>query len=692
MRLLNLGCGTRHHQDWINIDVRSGAPDVLAHDLSTGVPFKDASFDVVYHSHLLEHLDSADAELFLLECLRVLAPNGILRLAVPDLEGIARSYLRCLEQAESGDVGDEARHEWSIVELVDQCTRHVPGGRMQRWWRQSEIPAKGYIVERLGAEARDSIERLRHHPEQDQGVPRDPLAVGRFRLSGEAHLWMYDRLSLTRLLKRLGFTEIVVRTAQESDIPDFEKYLLDVEADGAVRKPDSLFIEARKARSAPSVSVGPGQLKVVHLCAHANGGAGNAAVRLHTGLRDQGIDSHLYVLKNKGTIAGVHPVPFEGALPIGSPEGHWNSPHWDLSIHRFEQIYKRYPERPKGLELFSDPFAQGILPTLPHLLDADIINFHWLPGMVDFEKDLDLLAGRKIVWTMHDMNPMTGGCHYSFDCDRYRHGCGACWQLGSREADLSGIFFSIKRRAYTLLDLTLVSPSRWLAGVAAQSRLLGDKICHVIPNGLPTDIFRPLDRKALRTQLGIPAGARVILFGSHSNAIPRKGLDYLRKALSHLSTDTIPGLTLAIYGEGGDIADIGLPYIHFGTLNNAQQVAMAYNAADVFVAPSISDNLPNTVLESLACGTPVAAFDVGGMPDMIEHGRTGWLAPAKDAVGLAEGIRELLHQGGATALGRACRAAALTNWAIPVQARRYIELYQCLLHGDSGEQQGRSIS
>jgi len=680
MRMLNLGCGYRHHPDWTNLDVRSDAPEVLAHDLATGVPFKDDSFDVVYHSHLLEHLDARDAEDLLRECLRVLAPGGILRLAVPDLEAAARSYLDCLAQAEGGDRTAADRHEWAIVELVDQLSRHVSGGRMLDWWRQPEAPAREYIIERLGSEARQAMDRLGGTtPGPAPAVPRTALEVGRFRLSGEAHLWMYDRLSLARLLTRLGFAGVAVRSARASDIPGFGRYGLDVEADGAVRKPDSLFMEARKPGRLPGAVAGRSRLKVVHLCAHAYGGAGHAACRLHAGLRGLGVDSRLYVLSNRHPAVGIHPAPYKGALPQDSLAGYWNSPHWDAAARRFEQIYARYPGRPAGLELFSDPFAGGVLAGLPHLLDADIVNFHWLPGLVDFGKDLDVLAGRRIVWTMHDMNPMTGGCHYAFDCSRWQEGCGACPQLGSSDpVDDSAAFFAIKRRAYARLDLTLVSPSRWLAGLAGQSRLLGTRPCHVIPNAVPTDVFYPLDRQAARAVLGIPREARVALFGAHSNDVPRKGFHLLRQVLARLRDDPIPGLLLAIYGDGGDTADLGLPCLHLGSLGSEDRVAEAISAADVYVAPSVADNLPNTVVESLACGTPVAAFAVGGLPDMVEHGRTGFLAPPGDVDALARGIRSLLA-GEAAAMRPACRQAALSNWAMPVQAGRYLALYAALL-------------
>ena len=677
MRMLNLGCGMRHHPEWINLDARSDGPEVLAHDLTTGVPFKDDSFDVVYHSHLLEHLDIVDAETLLRECLRVLVPGGILRLAVPDLEASARSYLASLEQAEGKDEVSAARHDWAVIELIDPLSRHVPGGRMAPWRRQADGTARAWAASRLGIETCESLDRL----EEQAGARRNAQAVGRFRLSGEPRLWMYDRLSLGRLLERLGFVGASVKAAQTSDIPGFPRYLLDTGSDGAARKPDSLFMEARKPRRQPGTVPGHSRLKVVHLCSHAFGEAGNAARRLHAGLRELGVDSRLYVLSNRQPVAGVHPVPYRGGLPQDSLSGCWNSPHWDAAALRFERIYTRYPGRPAGLGLFSDPFADGVLAGLPHLLDADIVNFHWLPGLVDFGKDLDVLAGRPIVWTLHDMNPMTGGCHFAFDCRRWQEGCGACPQLGSDDpVDDSAAYFSIKRRAYARLELTLASPSRWLAGLAGQSRLLGARPCHIIPNAVPVDVFRPLDRLAARAVLGIARDARVLLFHSRGGEASRTGLTLLRQVLARFKDDPIPGALLAVSGQEGGLADLGLPLVRLGELGSEERLAEAASAADVCVIPGAADNFPGAALESLACGTPVAAFAVGGLPDVIEHGRTGFLAPSGDVDALARGVR-LLLAGEAATMRPYCRQAAVENWAMPVQAGRYLALYASLLAG-----------
>ncbi|HXZ36302.1 MAG TPA: methyltransferase domain-containing protein [Thermodesulfobacteriota bacterium] len=268
MRLLNLGCGRRYHPDWVNVDFRSTGPGVLAIDLGGRLPFSDREFDAVYHSHLLEHLPKRKVPFFLRECFRVLKPGGILRVVVPDLEKISRLYLDYLERAISGDEEAQKRYEWILLEMFDQMVRNQPGGEMLNYWKQNPMPAESFVIERVGSEVLDLLPQLRQS--SAQGPPfnafpsplrgegqgggesagwdpaTDPMKIGEFRLSGEVHQWMYDRYSLGRLLQAAGFQRGRVCRADESEVPNFKHYLLDIEANGAVRKPDSFFMEARK--------------------------------------------------------------------------------------------------------------------------------------------------------------------------------------------------------------------------------------------------------------------------------------------------------------------------------------------------------------------------------------------------------------------------------------------------------------
>lgn len=278
---LNLGCGRRFHPAWTNVDFTAMGDGVMGYNLTQGIPFPDASFDVVYHSHLLEHLPKSAAEPFLKECYRVLRPKGILRVVVPDLEQIARTYLMIVEQANSGSQKAAANYEWILLEMFDQVVRNQSGGEMGAYLSREYIPNVEFILKRLGIEAKNIIEAVRQQRSQPQspsvreGQPKrllkqiypflrypayrrelllkkllgqeyGALQIGRFRQSGEVHQWMYDRYSLACLLKKCGLRNITQRTATESYISDWLSFNLDTEVDGSVYKPDSLFMEAIK--------------------------------------------------------------------------------------------------------------------------------------------------------------------------------------------------------------------------------------------------------------------------------------------------------------------------------------------------------------------------------------------------------------------------------------------------------------
>lgn len=266
--LLNLGCGRRCHPDWTNLDINPEAPGVIRCDFTRHIPYADGSFAAAYCSHALEHLRKEDAPIFLAECRRVLQPGGILRLAVPDLEIICRLYLERLDAAMQGEPGAEAEHAWMTLELLDQAVRETSGGAMLQSLAQNPLPAEEFILRRVGPEAAIWINDLRRAPEPQppkaQSILRwlwlrvrraildalhdpnwaRPLAIGRFRMAGEVHHWMYDRLSLAQILKQAGFEDPKDMAAGESAIEGFATAGLELSPEGAVLKPDSLFMEA----------------------------------------------------------------------------------------------------------------------------------------------------------------------------------------------------------------------------------------------------------------------------------------------------------------------------------------------------------------------------------------------------------------------------------------------------------------
>lgn len=279
MKYLNLGCGDRFHPDWTNVNFTSTGPSVIEHNLNQGIPFSDASFDVVYHSHVLEHFPKSQAPSFLKDCYRVLCEKGIIRIAIPDLEQIVRGYVLALEKALEGSQEAEHNYTWLLIELFDQIVRNQSGGDMAAYLFESNIPNEAFILKRLGTEAKKLIESGR----QQRQTPQSPdswfkrsfrpayrflrdthyrretfqklllgssdyqaLQIGRFRQSGEIHHWMYDRYSLAQLLQKSGFEQIQQRSAHESAIPQWLSFNLDTEPDGSIYKPDSLYLEAIK--------------------------------------------------------------------------------------------------------------------------------------------------------------------------------------------------------------------------------------------------------------------------------------------------------------------------------------------------------------------------------------------------------------------------------------------------------------
>lgn len=280
-RYLNLGCGGRFHPDWINMDVAPADPRVIRCDLSRGIPLPDSHCAVVYHSAVLEHFRPPQALAFLRECLRVLEPGGIIRIGVPDLEQLCRLYLDRLQAAWAGEAQAAHDYDWILLELFDQMVRERSGGAMMDWLRQDPLPNEAFVYNRIGEEGRELVRTLRAGQAQCGEQPplstrqlikglrrrirswisrfkgrllagllgeKDlrALAIGRFRLSGEVHHWMYDRYSLARLLQAAGFSNPRLRDATTSQIPGWSQFHLDTRPDGTVIKPDLLFMEAIK--------------------------------------------------------------------------------------------------------------------------------------------------------------------------------------------------------------------------------------------------------------------------------------------------------------------------------------------------------------------------------------------------------------------------------------------------------------
>ena len=313
---------------------------------------------------------------------------------------------------------------------------------------------------------------------------------------------------------------------------------------------------------------------------------------------------------------------------------------------------------------------------------ADIVNLHWVREFVDYQAFFSSRPpGQPVVWTLHDMLAFTGGCHYAADCTRYVEGCGSCPFLESDDPqDLS---YRILRRKLKILagfgnKLHVVSPSRWLAREAKRSVLFRDVPVSVIPYGLDTRQFRPDRREEVRQSLNLPADLKLILFVAHNVTDPRKGLRYLDQALCRLGHRG--NLALLLVGDGNPDLMSSIPVLRAGELWNDDAVSGLYSAADLVVVPSLEDNLPNTVLEAMASGVPVIGFDVGGVPDLVIPGETGYLAPLGDSFALAQALAQALDDPERLkSMGRAARSLMERNHTLEAQANSYLDLYRSLL-------------
>jgi len=414
-------------------------------------------------------------------------------------------------------------------------------------------------------------------------------------------------------------------------------------------------------------------MRVAHLSYMASGGAYIAARRLHLALTEFGADSKLYTLLGKDAVTGWQRLDANVETCVRH------------LFHRSRNWLRNQVRRRADatFEIFSDDRGVLSADALELQCDADVIVLHWAARLVEFGALERLAAHRPVVWCLHDMNPFTGGCHYDNGCGRFGDQCGKCPQLGSdADDDLSRRVWMRKRQALEHVSsdgLILVAPSRWMAEQATRSSLMGAFTCHTIPYGVNTQSFVPGDRFEARRSLGIGDRDRVIATVAADLSNPRKGVNQLMAALRRLQrrVDT----RVLLVGEAGPM-DAPLPLTVAGRLTSQSAIVQAYRAADVFVIPSLQDNLPNTVLEAMACGVPVVGFDVGGVGDMIVDGETGRLVDPGDIEGLASVLDELLDDlPHAQGMGAMARRRIEAQFTAEQQVERHLEVYCQLREG-----------
>jgi glycosyltransferase involved in cell wall biosynthesis len=408
-------------------------------------------------------------------------------------------------------------------------------------------------------------------------------------------------------------------------------------------------------------------MRVLHLStSDIEGGAARSAYRLHQGLQVINIDSQMLV---RAKFSSDTAVTAAGSL-LTKAGPLMNEIPLRLAPNRQATLF--------SLQWFPDQLNSKVT-----LLNPDILNLHWIgTGFLRIET-LPILK-KALVWTLHDMWAFTGGCHYNQDCDRYINSCGNCPQLKSnRDWDLSHWVWQRKANAWKNLNLTIVTPSQWMANCAQSSDLFKKNRVEVIPYGLDTQKYRPIQRQVARELLNLPQNKHLVLFSALTPNDPRKGFHLLRQALERLvQTKWRDQVELLILGESSSENLFGeCAKTHYmGRLSDDLALALVYSAADIFAAPSMQDNLPNTVLEALACGTPCVAFQVGGLPDMIEHQQNGYLAKPFEPEDFANGITWILeNQETYQKLCARAREKIEQEFTLKRQAHRYLSLYDDIL-------------
>lgn len=410
-------------------------------------------------------------------------------------------------------------------------------------------------------------------------------------------------------------------------------------------------------------------MKVLHFSTNdIKGGAAKAAFRIHQAV-EQLVDSFMAV-NNKES--DEYRILFPQSLTQRT---------LIKVLTQLNYQPARFLKGDKGLMfsngLLSSPGQFDIL----HTVNPDIVNLHWInEGLLSIKRISQFST--PVVWTVHDMWPFTGGCHYTINCEAYKSKCGKCPQLNSRKQyDLSTYVFNLKKRLKN--KITFVAPSLWMKRCIEESDLFKDSPVLHIPYPINTELYKPRSKSVIRELFGLPQNKNLILFGA-MNALQdeRKGYNYLLRALEHLRDDQylVENTEIVVFGSSRPQDELNKMFkTHYlGRFADELSLSLIYSACDVFVAPSTQDNLPNTVIESLASGVPVVAFSIGGMTDMIESGVHGFLAEPLSSEGLAVGIKTVL-MGDRTKWASNSRKKVIDTYLPLLIANQYRDLYNTLV-------------
>lgn len=404
------------------------------------------------------------------------------------------------------------------------------------------------------------------------------------------------------------------------------------------------------------------------------GGAAIAANRLMDALRNNGIQAKMLV-RDKQT---------DQITVIGLRKSMWKI--WQFVWERI-LIWKANHFKKHNLFAVDIANTGTDITVLPEFQQAEIIHLHWInQGMLSL-KDLRkiLLSGKPVVWTMHDMWPCTGICHHARECNKYHQECQHCPYIykGGSKKDISYQVFKTKQELYQLAPITFITCSQWLKERASQSALLTNHSVINIPNPINTGLFKPRNKQDARQKRNLPTDKKLILFGSAKITDKRKGIDYFIescKILAEKYPEVLKEWGVVVYGKESEQLKPLVPFEVYplNYISSEKELVDIYNAVDLFVTPSLEENLPNTIMEAMACGIPCVGFNVGGIPEMIDHLHNGYVADYKSAEDFANGIHWALSEGEYPSLSEAACRKVLTSYSESAIAKRYIEVYNKL--------------
>ncbi|MCD8309879.1 MAG: glycosyltransferase family 4 protein [Prevotellaceae bacterium] len=408
------------------------------------------------------------------------------------------------------------------------------------------------------------------------------------------------------------------------------------------------------------------------------GGAAVAARRLMEALRNNGVKAKLLVRDKQSDRICVVALKHNWYLV-------WKF-IWERIVIWRANHFKRH-------SLFAVDIANTgtDITSLPEFRQADVIHLHWInQGMLSLKNIEKILAsGKPVVWTMHDMWPCTGICHYAGSCTLYEKECHNCpFIYNSHKKDLSYRVFHKKQEMYRRYNIHFVTCSLWLQGLARKSGLLCGQPVTSIPNPINTNLFKPHDKAQAREKCHFPQASKLILFGSVKITDKRKGIDYLVtscRLLAERHPELKETLGVVAFGQQSKQLESLLPFKVYPLdyVTDEHQLIDIYNAVDIYVTPSLEDNLPNTIMEAMACGIPCVGFNVGGIPEMIDHLHNGYVAQYKSAEDFANGIYWILTDPDYANLSEQAWRKVAGHYSESVVARRYTSLYNQITGKDA---------